>query len=139
MPAPFAQGSQPFGNPFEEYGFFASLRMTLVCHCEHTEGMRGNPFSFFKRNGVALKKPLIRHAFGVPPILLRCPKYSAAFALNILTAAPNLARFIVHRTRFASFVPREGFFKIQSFRFRRLQRLFRRGFFRLWKGLWFRP
>ena len=35
--------------------------------------------------------------------LLRCPKYSAAFALNILTAAPNLARFIVHRTRFASF------------------------------------
>jgi hypothetical protein len=35
--------------------------------------------------------------------LLRCPKYSAAFALNILTAAPNLARFIVHRTRFTSF------------------------------------
>ena len=35
--------------------------------------------------------------------LLRYPKYSAAFALNILTAAPNLARFIVHRTRFASF------------------------------------
>ncbi|MBQ5667308.1 MAG: hypothetical protein IIV40_03945, partial [Oscillospiraceae bacterium] len=29
-------------------------------------------------------------------------------ALNILTAAPNLARFIVHRTRFASFAPREG-------------------------------
>ena len=40
--------------------------------------------------------------------LLRCPKYSPAFALNILTAAPNLARFIVHRTRFASFAPREG-------------------------------
>ena len=35
--------------------------------------------------------------------LLRYPKYSAAFALNILTAAPNLARFIVHRMRFASF------------------------------------
>ena len=29
---------------FMKYGFFASLRMTLVCHCEHTEGMRGNPF-----------------------------------------------------------------------------------------------
>ena len=50
--------------------------------------------------------------------LLRYPKYSAAFALNILTAAPNLVRFIVHRTRFASFALytreptlREGFLK----------------------------
>ena len=30
-----------------KYGFFASLRMTLVCHCEHTAGMLGNPFSPF--------------------------------------------------------------------------------------------
>ena len=43
------------------------------------------------------------------------------YASNILTAAPKIARFIVHRTRFAIFVPR-GTFKradnIRPYRFR---------------------
>ena len=37
------------------------------------------------------------------PQLLRCPKYSSAFASNILTAAPHLARCFAHWARFASF------------------------------------
>ncbi|MBP1569994.1 MAG: hypothetical protein J6A12_06335, partial [Oscillospiraceae bacterium] len=44
-------------------------------------------------------------------ILLRCPKYSAACALNISTAAPNPVRFIVHRTRFTGFAICGAFFK----------------------------
>ena len=47
----------------------------------------------------------LHRAYRNGPQLLRFPKYSAAYALNILTAAPNLARCIVHRTRFASFAP----------------------------------
>ncbi|MBQ7875207.1 MAG: hypothetical protein IJ306_08650, partial [Oscillospiraceae bacterium] len=35
--------------------------------------------------------------------LLRCPKYSAAFALNILTAASKTSRFIAHWARFDVF------------------------------------
>ncbi|MBQ6701135.1 MAG: hypothetical protein IJM98_10810, partial [Oscillospiraceae bacterium] len=47
-------------------------------------------------------------ASGGPPVLLRCPKYSAAYALNILTAAPNPARCFAHWARFAGFALWEG-------------------------------
>ena len=52
---------------------------------------------------------LIRHGSAVPPVLLRCPKYSAAYALNILTAAPNPARCFAHWARFAGFALWEGY------------------------------
>ena len=47
-------------------------------------------------------------ASGDPPVLLRYPKYSAACALNILTAAPNPARCFAHWARFAGFALWEG-------------------------------
>ena len=67
-----------------------------------------NPISFVtKRNRVVPE----RKVFLSPAVcsrvnkLLRCPKYSAAYALNILTAAPNLARCFAHWARFVSFAP----------------------------------
>ena len=43
IPQKMEKGKTFYGFISRENGFFASLRMTLTCHCEHTAGMRGNP------------------------------------------------------------------------------------------------
>ena len=73
----------------KKYGFFTAFRMI------------GNPSGL-------LGYPSSTAASGGPPVLLRYPKYSAACALNILTAAPNPARCFAHWARFAGFALWEG-------------------------------